>query len=69
MKITAIFLPRREEEKNIDIAHGSTGIELLKELDLSPDAHILIRDKNPIPLDEKLLEGESIGIIKVVSGG
>ena len=69
MKIKAIFLPRGTEETEMEIAHGSTGMELLKKLNLSPDVHILIREKVPIPLDEKLLEGESIKIISVVSGG
>lgn len=69
MKIKAIFLPRGTEENDMEIAHGSTGMELLKKLNLSPDAHILIRKEIPIPLDEKLLDGESIKIISVVSGG
>lgn len=69
MMIKAIFLPRGAGELDMEIEDGSTGMELLKKLNLSPDAHILIREKIPIPLDEKLLNGESIKIISVVSGG
>ncbi len=69
MMVKAIFLPRGAEEKDLEMAEGSTGMDLLKKLNLPPDAHILVRDKIPIPLDEKLLAGEKIGIIRVVSGG
>ena len=69
MMIKTIFLPREAEEKELEMADGSTGMELLEKLNLPPDVHILIRDKLPIPLDEKLFNGESIKIISVVSGG
>ena len=69
MIIKTIFIPRGAEEKELEMADGSTGMELLKKLNLPPDVHILVRDKIPIPLDEKLLNGESIKIISVVSGG
>jgi sulfur carrier protein ThiS len=69
MMIEAVFLPRGREERKIDIAENSTGLDLLKTLDLSPDVHILVRNKIPIPLDEELVDGEKIRIINVVSGG
>jgi len=69
MMVRAVFLPRGREERKIEIADNSTGLDLLKELELSPDIHILVRDNTPIPSDEKLYEGEKIRIISVVSGG
>ena len=69
MIIRAIFIPGGKEKQEVEMEEDSTGMVLLKKLDLPPDAHILVREKIPIPLDEKLLDGESIGIIKVVSGG
>lgn len=41
----------------------------MRALSLAPDAHILIRGKEPIPEDEPLREGERIQVIAVVSGG
>jgi sulfur carrier protein ThiS len=69
MEIKAVLLPRENEEKVLELADGSTGMELLRELNLPYDVHILARDDVPIPLDVKLIDGEKIRIISVVSGG
>jgi len=53
----------------IELPDGSSGFVLLDQLSLLPDAHILLRGKRPVPLDEPLQEGELIKIIKVASGG
>lgn len=69
MEITAVLLPRKSEERILEMAEGSTGMELLEKLNLPYDAHILTRDEVPIPLDGKLVDGDRIRIISVVSGG
>jgi len=53
----------------IELPDGSSGFVLLDQLGLLPDAHILLRGKRPVPLDEPLHEGDLIKIIKVASGG
>jgi len=69
MEIRAVLLPRDSKERILEMAEGSTGMELLQKLNLPYDVHILARDDIPIPLDEKLVDGEKIKIISVVSGG
>jgi len=69
MEIKAVLVPRENKEKVIEMARGSTGMELMQKLNLSFDAHIIARDDVPIPLDEKLVDGEKIKIISVISGG
>lgn len=56
-------------EQDIDLDNGSTPEDVLRSLDLHPDAHLIVRDNSPIPLDEPLREGDSVKIIKVASGG
>lgn len=56
-------------ERHVEIADGSTPEDILKVLSLHPDAHLIVRDNAPIPLDEELRDGDSIKVIKVASGG
>jgi sulfur carrier protein ThiS len=46
-----------------------TPAEALGRLGLPLDAHIVLRDNVPIPLDEPLGEGDRIKVIRVASGG
>ncbi|MGQ0796662.1 MAG: hypothetical protein ACT4OI_02175 [Methanobacteriota archaeon] len=68
MRIVAELVPRREA-RSLEIREAGTGLDLLTVLDLAPDAHLLVRDDVPIPLDEPLEDGETIRVIAVVSGG
>jgi sulfur carrier protein ThiS len=69
MKINVQFLPERNEIADVEVADGAMCLAVLEKLNLSPDAHIVTREGDPIPIDEKLKDGEKIEIIKVVSGG
>jgi len=48
---------------------GSTAADLLRLLDLLPDAHIVVKDRLPIPITQALKDGDRIRIIRVASGG
>ncbi len=68
MKVIAeLFQARRVE--TVDLPSGATGFDLLRQLGLAPDAHLVVRDDTPLPLDESLREGEKLRVISVVSGG
>ncbi|HTD81853.1 MAG TPA: MoaD/ThiS family protein [Thermoplasmata archaeon] len=68
MRVTAELFPARET-KAVELPQGSCGYDLIKHLGLAPDVHILVRDDVPIPIDEKLRDGEQVRVIAVVSGG
>jgi sulfur carrier protein ThiS len=68
MRIQVEILPARES-KEVELPPDATGLDLVKALDLAPDAHILVRGDVPIPLDEPLADGEALRLIGVVSGG
>lgn len=57
------------EKKIVELNDNTTALELIKKLELTPDEVIIIRDNNPIPVDEKLYDNDEIKIIKVASGG
>lgn len=68
MRVTAVLYPAKQE-RTVDLEGRATGLDLIKALALSPDAHILVRGDVPIPIDELLTDGERVRIISVVSGG
>lgn len=68
MRVTAELFPARET-KTVDLPDHASGYDLMQRLGLAPDAHILIRQDVPIPIDEKLVTGERLRVIAVVSGG
>ena len=69
MNIKVKLLPGEKEDLDVEVTDGAICLDILDKLDLSPDAHIITREGDPIPIDENLKEGEKIEIIKVVSGG
>ena len=57
------------KQRSLRFPEGSTVENMLSSLGLYPDAHIVIRGKMPVPLDEVLVPGDVLRIIKVASGG
>ena len=43
--------------------------QLLKELDLNPESHIVIRDKSLLTSDEMLRDEDRVEILSAISGG
>ncbi len=68
MRVQADLVQRHRVEE-VELGSGATGMDLLKRLDLSPDAHLLLRGDLPIPVDEPLKDGEVVRILAVISGG
>jgi sulfur carrier protein ThiS len=68
MKVHVELLPRGER-KTMKFPDEANGFDVLQALDLKPDAHILVREGSPIPMDEPLSSGDRVKLIKVASGG
>jgi sulfur carrier protein ThiS len=68
MKVTAELVQARRAE-TIDLPDRATGFDLLRRLNLAPDAHLVVRGETPIPLDEALVDQDRVRILSVVSGG
>ena len=69
MKVTARLLPTRKETRVVELEEGSTVEDLIRKLELYPDAWIALRGNDPLPSDEELAEGDDIKLVSVVSGG
>lgn len=68
MRVTAEIFPLRLE-KEVELDPNGRGLDLLRALGLSPEAHILVRGETPIPSDDPLADGDRVRVIGVVSGG
>ncbi len=68
LRVTVETMPARRRQM-VELADGANGFDLLSSLRFAADAHLLVRDETPIPLDEPLVDGETIRVIAVVSGG
>ena len=68
MKIKVQFIPRNTWQ-DVEICHGATVSDLLRSIQLRPDAFIVLRKNTPIPIDEILDHDEELCLLQVASGG
>ena len=68
MKISLTIRPDNIH-KNVDVKKGTIVIDLIRSLNLSPDALIVLKNNQPIPIDEELATDEPLDVLKVASGG
>ena len=68
MKVHIELLPSGEK-RTLKFSDEASGIDVAKALELKPDAHILVREGQPRPMDETLRNGDHVKLIKVASGG
>jgi len=55
--------------KKLKLAKGSTVEDSLKELELARCKHLVLRKGVPLPDDESLIDGDSLDVVSVFSGG
>jgi len=48
---------------------NATVMDVLSRLNIKPDTVVVIKDNDPIPIDEDVNDGDKLKIIKVASGG
>ena len=64
-----IFLERENKTINIEIKNKKSLIEILKQLNISNDSVILVKNNNICLEDEIVSNKDKIKILSVVSGG
>ena len=53
----------------LTVREGSTAFDLLQEMRLYPDAHLILKKGAPIPITETLVSGDDVKIVRIASGG
>ncbi len=64
-----VMVRTSSERRRVRLASGSTVEDALKAVELPVCKHIVIRKGVPLPSDERLLDGDSIDVVSVFSGG
>ena len=59
----------RNPDREVELAGPRSVRELLVELEVDPDTVLVIRDRELITREERLLDADSIEIRPVISGG
>jgi sulfur carrier protein ThiS len=68
VRIKVKILSGGVKEQNMDISPDSTYEELLLSLHINPEIVLVFRSGAPVPLDEKVSQGD-VEILRVVTGG
>ncbi len=68
MQVQVELIQARRTE-TLDLPSEATALDLLRQLHLAPDAHLVIRGDTPIPIDTRLVDGEELRILSAISGG
>ena len=69
MNVRVNLLPTRKETKLLDLEEGSTVERMIRSIGLLPDGWIAVRADEPLPIDQRLEDGDEVDLISVVSGG
>jgi sulfur carrier protein ThiS len=64
-----IKISRTNEIKTISLKSGSTIQDVLNKINMKPDTLIVLKNNNPIPIDQELNNDEELTILQVSSGG
>ncbi|AEA46475.1 MoaD/ThiS family protein [Archaeoglobus veneficus] len=68
LKVKVKFLGFDKKEDVVEVSRGKTYSALLEEMGVNPETVVVIKDGVPVPVDERVEEGE-VTIIRVISGG
>lgn len=68
MKIKIKFIGFQKNEEIVEIEKNKKYVDLLNRVGINPETVVIVKDGLPIPVDDKVEEGE-IKVIRVISGG
>lgn len=69
MQVTAELLAGEETTRTVTLDPDATAADLVEALDEHPQAHVVVRDGTPLPLDAGLEDGDEVEVLRIVSGG
>ena len=67
-KIKINFIGFLKKEEVVEVENGENYARVLESLEINPETVVIIRNGQPVPVDDKVEEGE-ITVMRVISGG
>ncbi|RLI72348.1 hypothetical protein DRO97_08985 [Archaeoglobales archaeon] len=68
MEIKIKFIGFQKKEEVVEVEENKRYVDLLNSLNINPETVVIVKDGLPIPVDDKVEEGE-IKVVRVISGG
>ncbi|MCS7121222.1 MAG: MoaD/ThiS family protein [Archaeoglobaceae archaeon] len=68
MKVKLKFLNINRSDLELEIEGEKTFSDLLESIGINPETVIILKDKTPLPSEDKIVEGE-YRVVRVISGG
>jgi sulfur carrier protein ThiS len=68
MKIKVTIVPRNSSQEVV-VKEGTPVSDVLRALQLRPDAFIVLKKNTPVPEDEVLVDDQDLCLVQVASGG
>jgi len=68
MLVKANIVPRGREVEH-ELPEGARASDLVRKLGLPTAACLVMRNGSPVPIDEPLVDGDSMEVVYVASGG
>jgi sulfur carrier protein ThiS len=65
----SVTVEHRGNATVVKLPQGSRVSDVLEQMKLYADAHIVIRGKTPVPLTAEVADGERLKVLRVASGG
>ena len=65
----SVTVEHRGSATVVNLPPGSKISDVLEQMKLFADAHIVLRGKTPVPLNAKVVDGEKLKVLRVASGG
>jgi sulfur carrier protein ThiS len=69
VKVHVTFRPRRQEDREVEVASGATARDVLVRLGQSVDGTVVVRGGVPIPETDAVAEGDRLLLLSAFSGG
>ncbi|MBX8631858.1 MAG: MoaD/ThiS family protein [Thermoplasmata archaeon] len=69
MKVRVEVFGRSKSESEFVVSPEETVQDLMRRLNIAPDAVVVFRNGEPVPVDEGLSEGDVLTFIEAASGG
>lgn len=65
----SVFVSWKGGNEQVNLPHGSTVEDVIRNLELNISTRIVLRNNLPIPIDEEIIDGDELRVIETVSGG